>query len=87
MSASGPLRDIERRLFLKRAVTVAWATPVMMTLLTGSAAATHATCLHLNDVCGLNQSGTCNTTGFEPCCTDLSLTCALVGGTCICVQA
>lgn len=42
-----------RRRFLRRAGTIAWSTPVIMTLLAESAAASHLSgCIHQNGECG-----------------------------------
>ena len=47
-------REVEdRRRFLRRAGTIAWSTPMIMTLLAESAAASHLSgCIHQNAECG-----------------------------------
>ena len=43
----------DRRLFLKRAAVVGWATPTILTMLASSAAASHPSdCVHSGAVCG-----------------------------------
>jgi hypothetical protein len=49
--------EIDRRRFLKRAGTVAWSTPIIITLLAESAAASHPSgCIHDGAECGTYQS-------------------------------
>ena len=50
-SATSP--DVERREFLRRAATIGWSTPVILTLMASSASASHESgCIHLNNQCG-----------------------------------
>jgi hypothetical protein len=45
--------SVDRRRFLRRAGTIAWATPVIVTLLTETAAASHPSgCIHVGAQCG-----------------------------------
>lgn len=45
--------DIDRRRFIKRAAAIGWATPVILTAMASSAAASHATdCVHSGSLCG-----------------------------------
>ena len=59
--------SVDRRRFLKRAGTVAWLTPAILTLSTKAAYASH--CIGKNKDCG-TPSGTTGCTPFAlPCCT------------------
>jgi hypothetical protein len=62
--------EVDRRRFLKRAGTVAWLTPAILTLSTKAAYATH--CTGRNAECGAVSGSGCNTTGFLVCCTQCS---------------
>ena len=74
---------VDRRLFLKRSATVAWATPTILTLMATSAAATNH-CVPAGAKCGNLDplgSGLCDTAGFVPCCQEAgALNCAPLGG-------
>jgi hypothetical protein len=51
--------EIDRRRFLKRAGTIAWSTPVIITLLAQSAAASHPSgCIHDGAECGVYNGAT-----------------------------
>ncbi len=53
---------IDRRRFLKRAATVAWSTPVILSLMSEAAYASHPDgCIHLEEECGIysTSSRTC----------------------------
>jgi len=61
--------DVDRRAFIKRAAVITWSTPVILTLMAESAAASHPDeCIHLEGECGTYNSSTkkCDTTGS--CC-------------------
>jgi hypothetical protein len=55
------LQEVEdRRRFLRRAGTVAWSTPIIMTLMAESAAASHLSgCIHQGNECGIVSGGSC----------------------------
>ncbi len=76
-------KDIDRRLFLKRGATIAWAAPTILTLMATSAAASHGpTCIHTGDQCGFfdTTTSTCIPPGGgEVCCA--GLTCTATGTT------
>lgn len=91
-------KDLDRRLFLKRGITVAWATPTILTLMATSAAASHAGgpagCTHTGETgCGVVAVGgltcTVNTDASGVCCEAPTATCqpagASVGQPCSCV--
>jgi hypothetical protein len=63
---------VDRRRFLKRAGTVAWMAPAILTLSTQAAYASH--CLGKNAECGAVSGANCVTSGFLPCCTQCSCT-------------
>ena len=54
MSTQTSDREVEdRRRFLRRAGTIAWSAPIIVTLLAESAAASHLSgCIHQNSECG-----------------------------------
>lgn len=54
---------MERRRFIRGAATVAWATPIILTLSAQGASASHTTCIALGSRCG---TGSPNPT--RPCC-------------------
>lgn len=52
---------VDRRRFIKRAATVGWATPVILTMLATSAAASNHDCIATGSQCGTdNLAGGCN---------------------------
>lgn len=62
--------EFDRRRFLKRAGTAAWATPFVLTLSASRAGAQAASCLPNGSQCGVtvaNSPGIC-TGGTTPCC-------------------
>lgn len=67
---------VDRRRFLKRAGTVAWLTPAILTLSTKAAYASH--CRGRNQECGTVSGSTCITSGLA-CCTQC--TCQVTGPT------
>lgn len=79
--SSGDSSTIDRRRFLKRAGTVAWTTPFILSVMQESAFAT-SHCLLAGATCG--SGGQCSTAGFLPCCSSLGLTCKKSGPSCLC---
>ena len=68
-----PEQDASRREFLKRAGTVAWATPLVLTLAAGRAGAQAISCGQPGAGCGAwsPQLNAClPTVGTPPCCND-----------------
>ena len=63
--------EVDRRRFLKRAGTVAWLTPVILTLSTKAAYANH--CKGNGSTCGNFKDGVCVPQGTL-CCTQCSCT-------------
>lgn len=58
----------DRRQFLKKAATVAWATPLVLTVGASRAGAQGVSCLPSLTICGIPDGGGCDTTGFTACC-------------------
>lgn len=81
-------KDVDRRLFLKRGATVAWATPTILTLMATSAAASHAGqfgCTHTGEWCGtVTEAGEpCLSVGAEytlVCCEAPTVACQIPEG-------
>lgn len=63
---------VERRAFLRRAATAAWASPVFLTVMANRASATHTGCLPsgtTSGACGKKNkdTGVCEGTGVDCC--------------------
>ena len=51
--------SIDRRRFLKRAGTIAWSTPLILSLMSEAAYASHPDgCIHLEEECGIYSTST-----------------------------
>lgn len=60
--------DEGRRRFLKQAATVAWATPMILTMMAPSAAA-QTSCIPAGSACGNDVNGVCVPSHtLQPCC-------------------
>jgi anaerobic selenocysteine-containing dehydrogenase len=77
-----PDQTEDRRAFLKKTATVAWATPLLLTLSAGRAAA-QVSCAPAGTPCGVWNGTTC--TGVAViCCEDCNPTALEVGSPCEC---
>ena len=79
----------DRRVFLKRAAVVGWATPTILTMLATSAAASHPSeCIHSGGACGTYDADLGACTGSLGVCCELAEGCEPLvpeqGTECIC---
>jgi len=74
----------DRRQFLKKAATVAWATPLVLTVAASRAGAQVNSCLPSLTICGVPDNGGCDTTGFTACCGGFSCVQVTQLGICRC---
>ena len=66
--------ELDRRRFLKQASTVAWATPLVLTLTASRAGAQAISCIPTGLACGVWDGSTCVDLSDPPCCGDCVFT-------------
>jgi hypothetical protein len=77
----------DRRKFLKQAATVAWASPLILTLSASRAGAQNISCVPRGFMCGTWNGSIC-VANPTPCCTGEHcgpVSTEIVGGPCICM--